>query len=116
MRPRAPVAASGDPWAPYVPDEALHWCPRRVVHLHRHFVTDRCGNRDPIDAISGERATSIAHSITTRPGRSSPSGSLMVIERSRKARMVSTLVRRCSVIAETVNSLWPAANARGSRI
>ena len=30
MRPR-----SGDPWAPYVPDEAMPWDLRRVVHLHR---------------------------------------------------------------------------------
>jgi hypothetical protein len=30
MRPR-----SGDPWAPYVPDEAMLWDLRRVVHLHR---------------------------------------------------------------------------------
>jgi uncharacterized protein (DUF1800 family) len=26
---------SGDPWAPYVPDEAMPWDLRRVVHLHR---------------------------------------------------------------------------------
>jgi uncharacterized protein (DUF1800 family) len=26
---------SGDPWAPYVPDEAMPWDWRRVVHLHR---------------------------------------------------------------------------------
>jgi uncharacterized protein (DUF1800 family) len=30
MRPR-----SGVPWAPYVPDEAMPWDLRRVVHLHR---------------------------------------------------------------------------------
>ena len=30
MRPR-----SGDPWAPYVPDEGMPWNLRRVVHLHR---------------------------------------------------------------------------------
>jgi hypothetical protein len=26
---------SGDPWAPYVPDEPMPWHLRRVVHLHR---------------------------------------------------------------------------------
>jgi len=26
---------SGDPWAPYAPDEAMPWDLRRVVHLHR---------------------------------------------------------------------------------
>ncbi len=30
MRPRP-----GAPWAPYVPDEAMPWDLRRVVHLHR---------------------------------------------------------------------------------
>src|SRR6516225_5383312 len=30
MRPK-----SGDPWAPYVPDEGMPWNLRRVVHLHR---------------------------------------------------------------------------------
>jgi len=30
MRP-----TSGDPWAPYVPDEGMPWNLRRVVHLHR---------------------------------------------------------------------------------
>jgi len=30
MRP-----TSGDPWAPYVPDEGMPWDLRRVVHLHR---------------------------------------------------------------------------------
>jgi uncharacterized protein (DUF1800 family) len=30
MRPR-----SDDPWTPYVPDEAMPWDVRRVVHLHR---------------------------------------------------------------------------------
>jgi hypothetical protein len=30
IRPR-----SGDLWAPYVPDDAMPWDLRRVVHLHR---------------------------------------------------------------------------------
>ncbi len=35
MRQRPPTPNSGDPWAPYVPDEAAPWDLRRVVHLHR---------------------------------------------------------------------------------
>jgi hypothetical protein len=35
MRPRASGAASGGPWARYVPDSQAPWDLRRVVHLHR---------------------------------------------------------------------------------
>ncbi len=35
MRPHATRPTSSDPWAPYVPDEAMPWDLRRVVHLHR---------------------------------------------------------------------------------
>jgi uncharacterized protein (DUF1800 family) len=35
VRAHAMRRISGDPWAPYVPDETLPWDLRRVVHLHR---------------------------------------------------------------------------------
>jgi len=35
MRPHATRPISSDPWARYVPDEAMPWDLRRVVHLHR---------------------------------------------------------------------------------
>jgi uncharacterized protein (DUF1800 family) len=35
MRLKSAWPASDDPWAPYVPDEAVPWNLRRVVHLHR---------------------------------------------------------------------------------
>src|SRR3954466_13394257 len=35
MRARTMRPRSGDPWAPYVPDEGMPWNLRRVVHLHR---------------------------------------------------------------------------------
>ena len=54
--------------------------------------------------------------MTTRPARPSSSGSSIVIERSRKARIVAALVRRCSVTSLTVKALRPGAKAKGSRI
>jgi uncharacterized protein (DUF1800 family) len=35
MRPHSSVAASGGPWAHFVPDSRAPWDLRRVVHLHR---------------------------------------------------------------------------------
>ena len=35
MRANTMRLSSGGPWAPYVPDEAMPWDLRRVVHLHR---------------------------------------------------------------------------------
>lgn len=35
VRPNTMQPGSGDPWTPYVPDEAMPWDLRRVVHLHR---------------------------------------------------------------------------------
>ena len=35
MRPASVGPTPGDPWGPYVPDEAMPWDLRRVVHLHR---------------------------------------------------------------------------------
>ena len=35
MRANTIRLGSGDPWAPYVPDDAMPWDLRRVVHLHR---------------------------------------------------------------------------------
>ena len=56
------------------------------------------------------------YSMTMRAGWPSASGSSMVMERSRNAPMVSTLVRRCSVTSLTENAAArPAAKARGSR-
>ena len=54
--------------------------------------------------------------MTTLAGPFSPGSSSIVIERSRKVRIVCTFVRRCSVTSETVNSLRPGAKASGSRI
>ncbi len=67
-------------------------------------------------AAIGRATMKGAHAITTLPGASLVSGSSMRIVRSRKAQIVSALVRRCSVISETVNTLGSAASTSGNRI
>jgi hypothetical protein len=86
------------------------------------LIGTQCSQPGPLNQGGDELGVKLgrtecrAYGMTTFAGSFSSEDSSTVISRSRKARIVCTFVRRCSVTSETVNSLRPGAKARGSKI